>query len=351
MLLDIAFCPKIADFGMAKLIGRDFSKVLTTMRGVAISAKADVYSYGMMTLEILSGRRNTRTSAIADGCYFPLWAAGRIKEDDAIRLLDPRLEGNADIEEVNRVCRVVIWCIQDDEESRPSMGEVVNILEGGFKSLHLPSAFPFPIFRLAVVPAIPSLTLLLRLIVGPPVTRRQRAPKDVGVVLVNTTSLSDEAEVPRSGGVIGAGNAVVKAVEPDACGSGGNSLVRQHALAIDVSAQRDEVRGESFAWCLTQVKGPDEINLLLNICGDLEQQAKRVDVERVGLSELLASDAKIVRQLEEKSDVEINIIGAVEARRAELYAELVSHRRTQEEHQVTLVEYESHLRSLQSRLS
>ncbi|MBA0688989.1 hypothetical protein Goari_006741, partial [Gossypium aridum] len=74
ILLDAEFCPKVADFGLAKLVGRDFSRVLTTMKGtrgylapewisgVAITPKADVYSYGMMLFEIVSGRRNSQQS-------------------------------------------------------------------------------------------------------------------------------------------------------------------------------------------------------------------------------------------------------------------------------------------------
>ncbi|XP_058096291.1 G-type lectin S-receptor-like serine/threonine-protein kinase At2g19130 [Magnolia sinica] len=142
ILLDAVFCPKVADFGLAKLVGRDFSRVLTTMRGtigylapewihgVAITAKADVYSYGMMIFELVWGNRNSKHSGISGASYFPVWAAGKIKEGNVLCLLDHRLEGNADMEELNRACRVACWCIQENEASRPSMGQVVQILEG-----------------------------------------------------------------------------------------------------------------------------------------------------------------------------------------------------------------------------
>ncbi|KAK3211056.1 hypothetical protein Dsin_015762 [Dipteronia sinensis] len=144
ILLDAEFCPKVADFGLAKLHGREFSRVLTTIRGTrgylapewlsgnAITTKADVYSYGMMLFEFVSGRRNSEQ--IKDGIveYFPTWVASIISNEggDVLSLLDSKLEGNADAEEVRRICKVACWCIQDDETHRPSMGQVVRILEG-----------------------------------------------------------------------------------------------------------------------------------------------------------------------------------------------------------------------------
>ncbi|XP_008230190.1 PREDICTED: G-type lectin S-receptor-like serine/threonine-protein kinase At2g19130 [Prunus mume] len=91
ILLDTELGPKVADFGLAKLVGREFSSVLTTMRG---------------------------TSQISTA------------ETDVLSLLDPRLDGNADVQELTRICRVACWCVQDDEAHRPSMGQVVQILEG-----------------------------------------------------------------------------------------------------------------------------------------------------------------------------------------------------------------------------
>ena len=143
ILLDDEFCPKVADFGLAKLVGREFSRVLTTMRGtrgylapewiagVAITSKADVYSYGMMLFELVSGRRNAKQFEDGKVNFFPTLATSILVEGgNVLSLLDPRLDGDADVEELERVCKVACWCIQDEEFHRPSMGLVVQILEG-----------------------------------------------------------------------------------------------------------------------------------------------------------------------------------------------------------------------------
>ncbi|KAG0615145.1 hypothetical protein M758_5G018500 [Ceratodon purpureus] len=147
ILLDHQFCPKLSDFGLAKLMDREQSRVVTSMRGTpgylapewllphaAVTAKTDVYSFGMVLLELISGRENTNFSLGKEQWYFPAWAFKLMGEGRTMELLDKRLH----VEEVEyfhkkdamRAIHCALLCIQDDPSARPPMSRVVHMLQG-----------------------------------------------------------------------------------------------------------------------------------------------------------------------------------------------------------------------------
>ncbi|KAL5996121.1 hypothetical protein ACLOJK_026194 [Asimina triloba] len=142
ILLDENFCPKVSDFGLAKLMGREHSHVVTMIRGTRgylapewvsnrpITVKADVFSYGMLLLEMIGGRRNVDMSLEAEDFFYPGWAYKELSNGTPKNALDKRLRGEADEEELARAIKAAFWCIQDEIWMRPSMGEVVKMLEG-----------------------------------------------------------------------------------------------------------------------------------------------------------------------------------------------------------------------------
>lgn len=151
ILLDENFNPKISDFGLAKLYSSDDSIVsLTAARGTmgymapelfyknigGVSYKADVYSYGMLLMEMAGRRKNMNPFADhLSQIYFPTWVYDQFNEGNDIEMHDA---GEEDRRFVKKMMNVALWCIQMKPVDRPAMNKVVEMLEGDVELLHMP---------------------------------------------------------------------------------------------------------------------------------------------------------------------------------------------------------------------
>ncbi|XP_019244406.1 PREDICTED: rust resistance kinase Lr10-like [Nicotiana attenuata] len=151
ILLDEDFNPKTSDFGLAKLYPTDDSIVsLTAARGTmgymapelfyknigGVSYKADVYSYGMLLMEMAGRRKNMNPFADhLSQIYFPTWVYDQFNEGNDIEMQDASEE---DRRMVKKMIFVALWCIQMKPVDRPAMKKVVEMLEGDVQLLLMP---------------------------------------------------------------------------------------------------------------------------------------------------------------------------------------------------------------------
>ncbi|XWS52239.1 hypothetical protein CRYUN_Cryun11dG0050700 [Craigia yunnanensis] len=145
VLLDSKFCPKIADFGLAKLCNRDNSNItLSGGRGTPgyaapelwmpfpVSYKCDVYSFGMMLFEIVGRRRNLDLNLSDQNQeWFPRLVWEKFNKGELEELLMDNGIEEKNMEKAKVMSTTALWCVQYLPEARPSMINVVKNLEGG----------------------------------------------------------------------------------------------------------------------------------------------------------------------------------------------------------------------------
>ncbi|XP_024026190.1 BRASSINOSTEROID INSENSITIVE 1-associated receptor kinase 1 [Morus notabilis] len=144
ILLDEEFEAVVGDFGLAKLMDYKDTHVTTAVRGTIghiapeylstgkSSEKTDVFGYGVMLLELITGQRAFDLARLAndDDVMLLDWVKGLLKDRRLETLVDSDLQGNYVDDEVEQLIQVALLCTQSTASERPKMSEVVRMLEG-----------------------------------------------------------------------------------------------------------------------------------------------------------------------------------------------------------------------------
>ncbi|KAG1369770.1 G-type lectin S-receptor-like serine/threonine-protein kinase LECRK2 [Cocos nucifera] len=138
ILMDDNWTAKISDFGLAKLLMPSQTRTFTGIRGTRgylapewhknapITVKADVYSFGIVLLEIVCCRKNMELEVEEDAIILLDWVHHCFMDGELEKLVPDEV----DMTELNRLVKVGLWCTQSEPGSRPSMKNVVMMLEG-----------------------------------------------------------------------------------------------------------------------------------------------------------------------------------------------------------------------------
>ncbi|KAF7141547.1 hypothetical protein RHSIM_Rhsim06G0125000 [Rhododendron simsii] len=142
ILLDENLNAKVSDFGLSKLVDKDQSQVVTTLRGTPgylapewlnsiITEKVDVYSFGVVVLEILCGRKNLDRSQTEEDMHLLALFKRKAEEGRLPDIIDKHHDEMQQHEaKVLEMMKIAVWCLQSDFVKRPPMSVVVKVLEG-----------------------------------------------------------------------------------------------------------------------------------------------------------------------------------------------------------------------------
>ncbi|KAJ1259374.1 hypothetical protein BS78_10G149600 [Paspalum vaginatum] len=145
ILLDDQFEAQVADFGLARLAENDVTHISTRVMGTfgylapeyastgKLTEKSDVFSFGVVLLELITGRKPVDSSRPLGDESLVEWSRTllnrAIENQEFDELVDPRLDGNYDDVEMFRVIEAAAACIRHSAARRPKMGQVVRVLD------------------------------------------------------------------------------------------------------------------------------------------------------------------------------------------------------------------------------
>ncbi|XP_039161995.1 cysteine-rich receptor-like protein kinase 42 [Eucalyptus grandis] len=153
VLLDEDLTAKIADFGLARCLDPEKSHLSTGIAGTLgymapeylvkgqLTEKADVYSFGVLVLEILSGRKNSIFGQASGSVLQSVWK--QYKANSLAECIDPVLKGKFPVSEALNVLQIALLCTQASPDLRPSMSEVVEMLNDQECAVPVPMQPPF----------------------------------------------------------------------------------------------------------------------------------------------------------------------------------------------------------------
>ncbi|XP_058075537.1 G-type lectin S-receptor-like serine/threonine-protein kinase LECRK1 [Magnolia sinica] len=161
ILLDDNLMAKISDFGLAKLLRTDKTRTSTGFRGtrgyvapewyknMPITHKVEVYSFGVMLLEIVCCRKNVElVVGNEEKAVLTDWAYGCYRRGRLDMLLMDDRDAMAEMKRVERLVKLGIWCIQEEPSLRPCMKKVTQILEGAVEVFQCPVTLLLSLVRL-----------------------------------------------------------------------------------------------------------------------------------------------------------------------------------------------------------
>ncbi|KAI3449843.1 hypothetical protein Pfo_006508 [Paulownia fortunei] len=142
VLLEDDFTPKVADFGLAREATEGSHHISTRVMGTFgyvapeyamtghLLVKSDVYSYGVVLLELLSGRKPVDMSQSPGQENLVTWARPLLTNREGLeQLVDPSLAGSYDFDDMAKVAAIASMCVHPEVTHRPFMGEVVQALK------------------------------------------------------------------------------------------------------------------------------------------------------------------------------------------------------------------------------